>query len=147
MAWLCVIILLQPTWQRFFICLAFCTDCIVHAALDSRLSDVNYYVSGIAFTVTVLGLIAMFSRQNKFTDLMMGACLFSVILNIAGFISYKYQLGFGGTYEVLFAIFYISMIGIFLSGERGESENNGRNWYNLPYRKRNTICYSLPKKA
>jgi hypothetical protein len=147
MAWLCGIMFVQPSWQRFLICLVFCADCIGHAALDSRLSDVNYYVSGIALTVVVLGLIAMFARQNKFTDLMMGACLFSIILNVAGFISYKYQLGFGGAYEILFAMFYISMIGIFLSDERGDSENNGRSWYHLPYRKRNIVFNPLREKA
>ena len=147
MGWLCIITLLQPSWQRFLICLAFCADCVGHAALDRHLSDVNYYVSGIALTVVVLGLIAMFSRQDRFTDLMAMACLFSIFLNVAGYFSYKHQLGFGGSYEVLFAIFYVSVIGIFLSEERGDSGDISRSRHRMPYRKRAIVCCSLYKKA
>ena len=147
MGWLCAITLLQPSWQRFFICFAFCADCVGHAALDRHLSDVNYYVSGIALTVVVLGFIAMFSKQDRFTDMMMIACLSSIALNVIGYFSYKHQLGFGGSYEVLFAIFYVSAIGIFLSEERGDSGDNSRSRHWLPYRKRGTVCHSLYKEA
>jgi hypothetical protein len=116
--------------------------------VSEYMTDTMYYFSDGVFVSLVLAGIVIFSKPNKFTDMMVMACAASILLNVYGWIIYEFYWK-ADSYNIAFYILYMIVAFIFLQkeGVQDETKSTGSGWLRVPYYKYSRLYRKIYQEA
>ena len=145
---LCVLVLIQPTWQRTRIAGLYSGLCLGFMVIEPQLNNMLYYVLPACFDLLVIIYIFKRANQTKFTDMMITVSALSLLVNFFGWVLYDRGMEPDSFIQVFHVVYFLAIY-TFLGKEKAD-ESNTDNWLGilpLPNTPGTHIFSPLYKKA